>query len=120
MWASGRPIDRSTASGGRRAWASIGARASTPYRNVGGWPAARRARAITSRMTGPRRLPTWTVPEGVLESLTTWGPETRAASSSAHSAMARLALGDRDDRVGDVAGGNLDLDDLALLATEQG
>ena len=45
---------------------------------------------MTSRMTGPRRLPTWTVPEGVFESLTTCGPETRAASSSAHS-MSDLA-----------------------------
>ena len=52
-------------------------------------PRARRARAITSRITGPRRLPTWTVPDGVLQSLTTCGPSTEAASSSAQS-MARL------------------------------
>ena len=38
---------------------------------------ARRARVMTSRMTGPRRLPTWTVPDGVFESLTTCGPLTR-------------------------------------------
>src|SRR5215204_2488108 len=36
-------------------------------------------------MTGPRRLPMWTVPDGVLESLTTCGPSTDAASSSAQS-----------------------------------
>src|SRR5688572_1776895 len=38
-------------------------------------------------MTGPRRLPTWTVPDGVLESLTTCGPSTDAASSSAQSTV---------------------------------
>ncbi len=48
-------------------------------------PLARSARAMTSRMTGPRRLPTWTVPDGVFESLTTCGPLTRDASSSAQS-----------------------------------
>ena len=39
-------------------------------------PRARSARRMTSRMTGPRRLPTWTVPDGVLLSLTTCGPLT--------------------------------------------
>jgi len=43
------------------------------------------ARQIVSRMTGPRSEPTWTVPDGVLLSLTTCGPETLAASSSAQS-----------------------------------
>src|SRR6185503_17654480 len=118
MWASGRPISRSTASGVRSAWASIGSRSSTPYRSVVSCPDARRARVMTSRMTGPRRLPTWTVPDGVFESLTTWGPETRAASSSAHSMVGR-PLRDGDDLVGDVAGRNLDGDVLTLLATEQ-
>ena len=40
-------------------------------------PFARSARVIASRMTGPRRLPTWTVPDGVFESLTTCGPASR-------------------------------------------
>src|SRR3954447_17516986 len=40
---------------------------------------------MTSRSTGPRRLPTWTVPDGVFESLMTCGPETLRASSSAQS-----------------------------------
>ena len=40
-------------------------------------PLARSARAMASRTTGPRRLPTWTVPDGVFESLTTCGPLTR-------------------------------------------
>src|SRR5512135_1027381 len=127
MWARGRPISRSTASGVRSAWASIGSRSSTPYRNVVGWPASRRARQMTSRMTGPRRLPTWTVPDGVFESLTTCGPETRAASSSAQSTMSGFCaaaspprgLRDRDDRVGEVAGRDLHGDGLALLAAEE-
>src|SRR5215216_4412799 len=80
-------------------------------------PAARRARVMTSRMIGPRRLPTWTVPDGVFESLTTWGPETRAASSSAHSTAGGLR--DGDDLVGDVARGHLDRDVLALLLAEE-
>ena len=42
---------------------------------------ARRARAMTSRMTGPRRLPTWTVPDGVFESLTTCGPASGPAAA---------------------------------------
>ena len=51
---------------------------------------------MTSRITGPRRLPTWTVPEGVLESLTTWGPWTLEASSSAQSTVSLpLSLGGR-------------------------
>src|SRR4029079_1953799 len=119
MGASGRPISRSTASGVRSAWASIGSRSSTPYRSVVSCPDARRARVMTSRMTGPRRLPTWTVPDGGFESLTTCGPETRAASSSAHS-MVSASLRDGDDLVGDVAGRNLDGDVLALLLAEQG
>ncbi len=54
-------------------------------------PFVRRARAIVSTITGPRRLPTWTVPEGVFESLTTCGPLTREASSSAQSMALRVA-----------------------------
>ena len=50
-------------------------------------------------MTGPRRLPTWTVPDGVFESLTTCGPLTRAASSSAQSMVAASAGADRGDQV---------------------
>src|SRR4029079_12819333 len=120
MWARGRPISRSTASGVRSAWASIGSRSSTPYRSVVSCPDARNARVMTSRMTGPRRLPTWTVPDGVFESLTTCGPVTRAASSSAHSMVVWPRLGDRDDLVGDVAGRNLDRDVLTLLLAEEG
>ena len=60
-----RPISRSIASGVNSAWASIGSMSSTPYRYVVSMPFARRARAIVSTITGPRRLPTWTVPEGV-------------------------------------------------------
>src|SRR5882672_9756637 len=74
---------------------------------------------MTSRMTGPRRLPTWTVPDGVFESLTTCGPLTREASSSAQS-MRPPALGDADDLVGKVAGRDLDHDLLALLLAKQG
>src|SRR5919197_4831 len=102
MWARGRPISRSTA-----------------YRSVVSRPAARSARVMTSRMTGPRRLPTCTVPDGVFESLTTCGPETRAASSSAHSMVVGLELGDGDDLVRDVASGDLDRDVLALLVPEE-
>src|SRR5258706_2082841 len=71
---------------------------------------------MTSRRTGPRRLPTWTVADGVFESLMTCGPLTLAASSSAQS----TALADADDRVGEVAGGDLDDDLLALLLAEEG
>src|SRR3954469_23397762 len=99
---------------------------------------------MTARMTGPRRLPTWTVPDGVFESLTTCGPLTRAASSSAQSircasttgpprAIARAprgprrssatpsarGSGDADDLVGEVAGRDLHDDLLALLLAEQ-
>src|SRR5215208_2843827 len=58
---------------------------SMPYRNCVSIPLARRARAITSRTTGPRKLPTCTVPDGVFESLTTCRPasRTRSANSSA-------------------------------------
>ncbi len=69
---------------------------------------ARRARTITSLMTGPRRLPTWTVPDGVFESLRTWGPERRAASSSAQN-MGAGRLADADDGVGDRTGRSLDV-----------
>src|SRR5690349_11704230 len=143
MCASGRPISRSMASGLRSAWASIGSRSSTPYRRVVSTPRARSARVMTSRMTGPRRLPTWTVPEGVLESLTTCGPSTLAASSSAQStccpslrprvgrwsslALAVVGpegpgwvLADLDDRVREVPGGDLHEHLLALLLAEQG
>src|SRR6476661_3249516 len=92
---------------------------STPYSSVVSSPLARRARARTSRMTGPRRLPTWTVPDGVFESLTTCGPLTRAASSSAQSMRPPRRLGDADDLVGEVAGGDLHDDLLALLLAEQ-
>src|SRR5438132_13231343 len=74
---------------------------------------------MTSRMTGPRRLPTWIVPDGVFESLTTCGPETRAASSSAHS-MACGPSADRDDLVVDVPRRHRDGDVLALLLAEEG
>src|SRR5213078_1741963 len=95
-------------------------------------PLARSARTMTSRMTGPRRLPTWTVPDGVFESLTTCGPLTDAASSSAQSmapivpgaallpAAAVPRLPDRDDLVGEVPRGHPDEDLLALLLAEQG
>src|SRR5689334_13647637 len=73
---------------------------------------------MTSRMTGPRRLPTWTVPDGVLESLTTCGPLTRDASSSAQSMAARRSA-DAGDLVGEVAGRHLHDDLLALLVAEQ-
>src|SRR6476661_6856757 len=72
---------------------------------------------MTSRMTGPRRLPTWTVPDGVLLSLTTCGPETLAARSSAQSTA--RGLGDADDLVREVARGDLHDDLLALLLAEQ-
>src|SRR5438105_3194496 len=94
---------------------------------------------MTSRMTGPRRLPTWTVPDGVLLSLTTWGPLTLAASWSAQSSggcpcgpapstlpgaccpiRSPAVLGDRDDLVREVARGDLHDDLLALLLAEQG
>src|SRR5690349_3935168 len=90
---------------------------------------------MTSRMTGPRRLPTWTVPDGVLLSLTTCGPLTPAASSSAQSmrllpdrvgwsvrpaADRGTPLGDADDLVGEVARGHLHDDLLALLLAEEG
>src|SRR6185503_15223124 len=97
----------------------MGSRSSTPYSSVVSCPLARSARTMTSRMTGPRRLPTWTVPDGVFESLTTCGPVTRAASSSAHS-MVGPPLRDGDDLVGDVAGGDLDGHVLALLLAEEG
>ena len=58
---------------------------------------------MTSRMTGPRRQPTWTVPDGVLESLTTCGPLTLAASSSAQS-MLRCLRGLRPGRPDRAAG----------------
>ena len=38
-----------------------------PVQQVVSSPLARRARAMTSRLTGPRRLPTCTVPEGVFD-----------------------------------------------------
>src|SRR5687767_11217094 len=47
---------------------------------------------MVSTTTGPRRLPTWTVPEGVLESLTTCGPVTDAASSSAQNTKGQAIL----------------------------
>ena len=86
---------------------------------------------MMSRMTGPRSEPRWTVPDGVFESLTTCGPLTLAASSSAQSmahASGRAsgvdpvagALADRDDLVGEVAGRDLDDDLLALLLAEEG
>src|SRR5438309_5437083 len=108
---------------------------SMPYRSVVSSPRRRRARAMTSRITGPRRLPTWTVPDGVFESLTTCGPLTLWASSSAQSTMvdlrgaglpagsgrgARSPLADRDDLVGEVAGRDFDEDLLAFLLPEEG
>src|SRR5512140_144055 len=108
------------ASGVRRAWASIGSRSSTPYRSVVSTPWARSARVITSRMTGPRRLPTCTVPDGVLESLTTCGPTAFCASSSAQSMATAPRLADADDLVGEIAGGDANDDLFALLLAEQG
>src|SRR5690349_24397976 len=86
---------------------------------------------MTSRMTGPRRLPTWTVPDGVLLSLMTCGPATPAASSSAQSTIdfppappgrpgpVRDSLADADDLVGEVAGRDLHDHLLALLLAEE-
>src|SRR6187200_2797009 len=82
-------------------------------------PAAPIARTMTSLMTGPRRLPTWTVPDGVFESLRTWGPERRAASSSAQN-MGAGRLADADDGVGDRTARSLDRDLVALLMSHQG
>src|SRR4051794_35805582 len=128
------------ASGLSSAWASIGSRSSTPYSSVVSRPRARSARTMTSRITGPRRLPTWTVPDGVFESLTTCGPLTDAASSSAQSSGGwprgarpptsesgcwpirggcQTPLADRDDLVREVAGRDADEDLLALLLAEQ-
>src|SRR5688572_5013674 len=97
-------------------------------------------------MTGPRRLPTWTVPDGVLESLTTCGPasRTRCASSSAQSIHASRLLSapvnpearsevrggaprrhrpedsaDAGDLVREVARGHLHDDLLALLLAQE-
>src|SRR5258708_9106413 len=103
------------ASGVSSAGASIGSRASIPYRSVVWTPFARKERVITSRMTGPRRLPTWTVPDGVFESLTTWGPTACRASSSAQSMATVRRLADADDLVGEVAGRDANDDFLALL-----
>src|SRR5512141_870705 len=75
---------------------------------------------MTSRMTGPRRLPTWTVPDGVLESLTTCGPTAFCASSSAQSMATAPRLADADDLVGEIAGGDANDDLFALLLAEQG
>src|SRR5512140_3875609 len=108
------------ASGVRRAWASIESRSSTPYRSVVSRPRARSARVITSRMTGPRRLPTWTVPDGVFESLTTCGPTAFCASSSAQSMATAPRLADADDLVGEIASGDANDDLLALLLAEEG
>src|SRR5260221_5434563 len=83
-------------------------------------PRRRSARVMTSRMTGPRRLPTWTVPDGVFESLTTCGPTAFCASSSAQSMATVARLADSDDLVGEIAGGDADDDLLALLLAEQG
>src|SRR5687767_4648119 len=76
---------------------------------------------MASRMTEPRRLPTWIVPEGVFESLTTCGssPRTRCASSSAQSTALAVSSADADDLVGEVAGRDLDDDLLPLLVAEQ-
>src|SRR5260221_4819332 len=82
-------------------------------------PRRRSARVMTSRMTGPRRLPTWTVPDGVFESLTTCGPTAFCASSSAQSMATVARLADSDDLVGEIAGGDADDDLLALLLAEQ-
>src|SRR5438105_479154 len=104
-------------------------------------PRARSARTMTSRMTGPRRLPTWTVPDGVLLSLMTCGPETLAARSSAQSSRgwpsrarsptsedgcspigdgsSSSVSGDPDDLVREVPGRDLHEDLLALLLAEQ-
>src|SRR5687767_5344565 len=108
----------STASGVSSACASIGSRSSTPYRKVAGRPWARMARTITSLMTGPRRLPTWTVPDGVFESLRTCGPDRLAASSSAQN-MGAAALADADDGVVGRPRWRLDRDLVALLVAHQ-
>src|SRR5512146_2164794 len=108
------------ASGVRSACASIGSRSSTPYRRVVLTPLARSARVMTSRMTGPRRLPTWTVPDGVFESLTTCGPTAFCASSSAQSMATAPRLADADDLVREVASGDANDDLFALLLAEEG
>ena len=58
-------------------------------------------------------------PRGVFESLTTCGPLTLDASSSAQSMRPPRTLGDPDDLVGEVAGRHLDDDLLALLLAQQ-
>src|SRR5438094_9827760 len=107
-----------------------------PYMSVVSMSARRSARTMASRMTGPRSDPTWTVPDGVLLSLTTCGPLTLAASSSAQSMIRNVSLvaradrvtaarpgqelADADDLVGEVSGGHLHDDLLAFLLAEQG
>src|SRR6186713_2959465 len=93
---------------------------STASRNSVGSPWSRSARAMASCSTTPRRLPTWTVPDGVLESLTTCGPDRPAASSSAQNmGCASLASADGEDLVHLVARGHRHLHLVALLAAEQ-
>src|SRR5262245_47018840 len=114
-------MNRSTASGVNSACESIGSRSSTPYRKRTGVPCSRMARAIASWSTTPRRLPTWTVPEGVLESLTIWGPSIEAASSSAQNIEVEPpdCLADADDLVDRVSRRDRDRDLVALLATQE-
>src|SRR3990172_6603283 len=78
---------------------------------------------MASWITTPRRAPTWIVPDGVLESLTTCGPLTAETSSSAQntslSSARPGASADGDDLVGEVPGRDLHNDAVALLASEE-
>src|SRR5918992_5682080 len=71
---------------------------------------------MVSTTTGPRSEPTWTVPDGVFESLTTCGPETDAASSSAQN----TGLPDADERVLDRPLWGVHGELVALLEAHQG
>ena len=82
-----------------------------------GHSASRRARAIVSTTTGPRRLPTWTVPEGVFESLTTCGPAADAAISSAQNTPSPIRCGRACTRSGPA--GAWTVNRVALLEAHQ-
>ena len=81
------PAARPCSARSRRARASPGSPwGRGPRRRSGTRPPCRAratARRTASCSTTPRRLPTWTVPDGVLESLTTCRPPTWPAISSA-------------------------------------
>src|SRR5215210_1685087 len=98
---------------------SIGSRSSIPYRKRCSRPLSLSAREITSCITTPRSAPTWMVPDGVFESLTTCGPPAESASSSAQN-MGSAVLADADDGVVDRTGRSLDGHLVALLVPHQG